>query len=100
MSGREFTQSQIEWAAECLCGIVWGGEGDGELILDPCDLAAGRHALEHGYVPPPRPMPVREEMIEAMRVCSHSDGWILAPTAAGFADAILSRFVVTRKSDG
>ena len=94
---REFTDAEVEWAATCLCEVRHGNGGP--MDMDVCRawwLNLGRHALSHGYVPPPRPVPIKEQVLAALQdvYAKAPFGYSITPM---LADALLAKFRIEPK---
>ena len=108
MSEHEHTDEQVEWAAECLFTEYVSAAYRGVTLPKwvTCESAAragslhqARRALDHGYVPPPKPMTVREELVDVMSKSAPNVIFHGGRHTDVIADAILARFDVTRKPD-
>jgi len=90
------TDAEVEWAAKCLHKA---GKGD---TLPPYYLKGwwgniARHAINHGYVPPPRPRSVREEIANWLCDRWNDRSKVNMDYAMEFAGEILARFDVRRR---
>ncbi len=101
MSGKKFSDAEVEWAARCLHEAACKAAPDWEAFISSWEVrswraataARARHALEHGYTTPPKP--VREQVAKLFR-----DTWsvpMLGDAWLAVADALLARFDVTPK---
>jgi hypothetical protein len=91
VSGKKFSDAEVEWAARCL----------GECTHTSCWLLdVARRALEGGYVPPPPPVPIREQVLDTIAgTIPLGAGYRSIPDAWWYrvADALLAAFDVAPK---
>ena len=90
---REFTDAEVEWAAECLSRAVHGGWPCASVSYRDDMKSSARHALERGYVPPPKPRSVRDEVFDLLIETDRD----YVGSISHLVDALLARFDVTRK---
>lgn len=87
-----YTDEQVEWAARCLYET-----GPDYKFPRLCTaLVVARIALAGGYVPPPRPVPVRQQMIAVLQAYPYLYGATQIALGA-VSDALLAKFDITPK---
>lgn len=96
-----WTDAEVRWAAKnlrpdtSLAPPYYVRMWDSDDSLTYGEWRTAITALDHGYVPPPKPPTVREELCELiLRDAPKAGGW-----EKDAADAILSKFRVERKTD-
>jgi hypothetical protein len=103
MSWEDWTD--LEWAARCLHASqneAWTVDtlSDASVVTKERMIALAHHARAHGYVPPPRPTSVREQIVSRIVAYSQRGGhcrFVTAEDALGLAAVLLERFNITPK---